>query len=81
MKLLFLSSKIKCTSLSKVSIYWTFKGDGRRYFTVQTLANAMFFLIKKCFCAISNLAFKQDIGIQIGINPAKFWVSFFLYFF
>ena len=54
---------------------------GRKYFTKQTLVNAMFFLINKCFFTISNMALKPDTGIPMGIDPALFWVSLFLYCF
>ena len=37
---------------SKRSIYWTFRGVGRRYFTKQTLVNAISFLINKCFVTL-----------------------------
>ena len=38
-----LKSKVRQhIELSKTSIYWTFKGAGRRYFTKQTLVNALF---------------------------------------
>ena len=37
------------TGFSKTSAYWTTKGIGRRYFTKQTLVNAISFLINKCF--------------------------------
>ena len=37
---------------SKRSIYWTSMGVGRRYFTKQTLVNAISFLINKCFVTL-----------------------------
>ena len=45
----FKSKVRKLIGFSKTSIYWTSKGAGRRYFTKQTLVNAMPFLINKCF--------------------------------
>ena len=36
-------------------------------------------LIKKLLFTISNLMFKQDIGIPVGIDPAPFWANLFLY--
>ena len=59
---------------SKTSLYWTSKGAARRYFTKQTLVNAMSFLINKCFLvtnATGNIAFKQDIGIPISIDRSR----------
>ena len=34
---------------------------------------------KKCFSTLDNMVFKQDIGITIGIDPAPFCASLFLY--
>ena len=48
---------------------------------LQTLVNAMPFLINKGFFTIGNMVFKQDIGIPMGINPAPFWANLFLSFF
>ena len=30
---------------------------------------------------MENMVFKQDIGIAMGIDPAPFWTSWFLFFF
>ena len=38
----FKSKVRKRLGFSKTSIYWTSKGAGRRYFTKQTLVNAIF---------------------------------------
>ena len=45
----FKSKARQHTDFSKTSVYWTTKGIGRRYFTKQTLVNAISFLINKCF--------------------------------
>ena len=37
---------------SKRSIYWTSMGVGRRYFTKQTLFNAISFVMNKCFVTL-----------------------------
>ena len=75
-------SKIRTRiGFSKTSIYWTSEGAGRRYFTKQTLVYTMSFLINKCFFAIGNMVFKQNVDILMGIDPAPFWASLFLYFF
>ena len=37
---------------SKRSIYWTSMAVGRGYFTKQTLVNAIYFLINKCFITL-----------------------------
>ena len=65
----FKSKVRKHIAFSKTSIYWTSKGAGRRYFTKQTLVNAMSFLLNKCFFTIGNMVLKQDIGIPMGIDP------------
>ena len=66
-------SKVRnCISFSKTSIYWTSKGAGRRCFTKETLVNDMPPLTYKCFMAIANFVFKQDIGIPMGIDLAPF---------
>ena len=49
----FKSKVRKRIGFSKTVIYWTFKGDGRRYFTKQTLVNAISFLIKKYFVSLT----------------------------
>lgn len=36
----------------------------KRYFTKQTLINAICFLTNKCFFTIGNFVFKQDSGMQ-----------------
>ena len=65
---LFKSKVKKCIGFAKTTIYWTSRGSGRRYFTKQSLVNAMSFLTNKCFFSIGNMVFKQDIGIQMGID-------------
>ena len=59
----------KSIDFFKRSIYRTSKGAGRRYLTKKAFDNAMSFLINKFFFTIGNMVFKQDIGIQMGINP------------
>ena len=53
---------------------------GRRYFTKQTLVNAMSFFMDKCFFTVGNMLFKQDIGIPMGIDQAPYCANLFLYF-
>ena len=48
---------------SKTSIYWTSKDVGRRYFTNQSLANAISFLINKCFVTLLVAWFLNKIFI------------------
>ena len=48
-KFVFKSKVTKHIVFSIKSLYRTFKGAGRRYFTKKTLVNAMSFLINKCF--------------------------------
>ena len=71
----------KSIGFFKRSIYWTSKGAGRRYLTKKAFDNAMSFLINKFFFTIGNMVFKQDIGIQMSINPASFLANLFLYIF
>ena len=74
-------SKVRIRSgFSKTPICSTSKGAGRRYFTKHTLGSAMSFLINKCFFAIGNMVFKQDIGIPMSIDLAPFWANLFLTF-
>ena len=44
-----LKLKKKTINFSRTSIYWDFKGARRRFFTKQTPANTMSFVINKCF--------------------------------
>ena len=64
---------------SNTSLYFTTRGTENRYFTKSSLKDAVSFLIQKCYFTIGNLAFKQDIGIPMGIDPAPFWANLFLY--
>ena len=65
---------------SQSFVYWTRKDTDERFFTKESLKTVSF-LIGKSFFAIGNLGFKQDIGIPMGIDPAPFWASHFLYFY
>ena len=47
----------KRIGFSKTSIFWTSKEAGRRYFTKQTLVNAVYFLINKCFFTLLATCF------------------------
>ena len=72
-------------SFSKILVYWASKGCGRRYFTRQTLIDAISFLITKCYFTTGRLVFKQEIGIRLSfqkkdIDPARNWANLFLYF-
>ena len=49
----FFKSKVrKCIGFPKTFIYWSSRGAGRRYFTKQTLVNAIYFLMNKCFVTL-----------------------------
>ena len=75
----FIKSKVrKCIGFSKIFIYWTSKGAGRRYFTKQTLVNAMSFLINKCFITLLVKWFLSKILVY---QLVPFWINLFLYFF
>ena len=65
---------------SKTSVYWTSNVCGRRYFTKQTLIDAVSFLITKCYFIIGNLVFKQETGIPKGIDTAHYWANLFIFF-
>ena len=42
-----------------------FKGLGKRYF-MESLTEAIMFLIKNCYFTIGNMVFKQDTEIPVG---------------
>ena len=77
----FKSSTRNRIGFSKSSVYWTSKGIHNRYFTKETLKEALRHLITKCYFTVGNLVFQQIIGIPMGIDPAPFWANLFLYFF
>ena len=61
------------------SVYWTNKGVGKRFFTRESLKEAVEYLITKCYFSVGNCVFIQKIGIPMGIDPAPFWANLFLY--
>ena len=67
---------------SKTSIYWTSKGVGRRYFTKQTLINAIFFLINRCFFTLLvTWALNKIFAYQLVVTQHHFGATFlFIYF-
>ena len=78
----FFKSKVrKCIGFSKTSIYWTSKGAGRRYFTKQTLINAISFLINKCFVTLlvtwflNKIFAYQLVLTQHQFGPTSFFIS------
>ena len=78
----FFKSKVrKCIGFSKTSIYWTSKGAGRRYFTKQTLINAISFLINKCFVTLlikwflNKILVYQLVLTQHHFGPTSFFIS------
>ena len=68
-------------AFSKISIYWTSKGVGRRYFTKKTLVNAIFFLINKYFFTLLvtwflNKIFACELVLsQQHFGPTSFFIS------
>ena len=66
---------------SKNSVYWTNKGKNNRYFSKNSLKDAIEHLISNCYFTVGNLIFNQIIGIPMGIDPAPFWANLFLYYF
>ena len=77
----FKSKVRKCIGFSKTSIYWTSKGAGRRYFTKQTLINAISFLINKCFVTLlvtwflNKIFAYQLVLTQHQFGPTSFFIS------
>ena len=77
----FKSKVIKCIEFSKISIYWSSRGAGRRYFTKQTLANAMSFLMNKCFVTLlvkwfsNKILLYQLVLTQDHFGPNSFFIS------
>ena len=63
------------------SVYWTSAGKDDRFFTKESLADCVSFLIKNCCFKVGNHILKQNIGIPMGIDPAPFWVNLFLYYY
>ena len=49
------------------------KGIDHRFHAQQSLKNAVFFLISYCFFTVSNLVFKQVIGIPMRPDLAPFF--------
>ena len=64
---------------SETSIYWTPEVAEKRYFTKQTLINALFFLFYKCIFTIANFYFRCDGGKPRDINSTAFCVKLLLY--
>ena len=63
---------------SKISIYWTSKGVGRRYFAKETLVNAIFFLINKYFFILLVTWFLNKIFVyQLVLTQHHFGPTFF----
>ena len=78
----FIKSKVrKCIGFSKIFIYWTSKGGGRRYFTKQTLVNAISFLINKCFITLlvkwflNKILVYQLVLTQYHFRTTSFFIS------
>ena len=77
----FKSKVIQHIGFSKTSIYWTFKGVGRSYFTKQTLFNAISFLINKCFVTLlvtwflNKILAYQLVLTQHHFGPTSFFIS------
>ena len=60
--------------------YWAGKGSRvRKYFTKDSIKNAVTFLITNCYFKLGNKFFRQDIGIPMGSDPAPFFANLFLY--
>ena len=66
---------------SKISICWTSKGVGRRYFTKEALVNAISFLINKYFVTLLVIWFLnkvlayQLVLTQHHFGPTSFFIS------
>ena len=46
---------------------------------VDSIKNAVSFLITNCYFKLGNKLFRQDIGIPMGSDPAPFFANLFLY--
>ena len=78
----FFKSKVrKCIGFSKISIYWSSRGAGRRCITKQTLVIAMFFLMNKYFVTLlvkwfSNKILLHQLALtQQHFGPTSFFIS------
>ena len=78
---LFKSKVRTCIGFSKTCIYWSSRGAGRRYFTKQTLVNAISFLMNKCFITLLVQWFSNNILVyELVLNkhyfgPTSFFIS------
>ena len=69
----FKSKVRKRIGFSKTSIYWTSKGARRRYFTNQTLVNAISFLINKYFVTLlPNMLLNEILVYQLILTQHHF---------
>ena len=77
----FKSEVRKCIGFSKTSINWSSRGAGRRYFTKQTLVNAISFLVNKCFVTLlvkwflNKVLVYQLVLTQHHFGPTSFFIS------
>ena len=71
----------KCIGFSKTSIYWSSRDAGKRYFTKQTLANAISILMNQCFVTLLSKWFLNKILVyqlvltQHQFGPTSFFIS------
>ena len=64
-------------------MYRISKDCATRYFIKQTLIDAISFLSSKCYwkaIIIEKIVLKKQVDIHTGIDPAAYWVNFFIHF-
>ena len=75
------SSDMQVRKCIGFSIYWSSRGTGRRYFTKQTLVNAISFLMNKCFVTLlvkwflNKILVYQLVLTQHHFGPTSFFIS------
>ena len=83
-KFVFKSKTYARISISSTFRYWTPRDGGKRYLTEATLFNCLIptvsYLITKCYVMIGNTAFKENVGISMGIDSPPFCANVFPYF-
>ena len=81
-KLGFKHSKVKCVSIYENSFAWVNKPrKGTFYFDVNTLIEALIFLIDNCYFTLGPLIFRQIIGVPIGVDPGPYIANLTLWYY
>ena len=80
-KFIFNSKTCTRVGFSSAFVYWASECGRKSCFTEETLINVVSYRIRKCYFAIGNTVFKQNVGIPMRIDPVLFWTNLFLNFF